>query len=54
MRMFKCPQCDGKSEYNLIQSFKTEQYNTPVKCNCENGKITWSHYCMINRKRKKV
>lgn len=49
MRMVKCPQCEGKGEYNLIQG----GIETPVKCNCDNGKITWSHYLTINRKKTK-
>ena len=49
MLMVKCPQCEGKGEYNLIQG----GIETPVKCNCDNGKITWSHYLTVNRKKNK-
>jgi hypothetical protein len=48
--MVKCPQCEGKREYNLIQ----DGILTPVKCTCDNGKISWSEYLTVNRKKRKV
>ena len=51
MKMVECPQCQGKGTYNLIQNWQGKEYITEVKCNCNNGKISWSEYCTIYRKR---
>jgi DnaJ-class molecular chaperone len=52
MKMVKCPQCDGKGEYIAIQKWQGIEFDVPVKCNCNNGKISWSEYCLLYRKRK--
>ena len=46
MKTVKCPQCNGNGEYNLQQ----QEFITPVKCSCDNGKITWSEHCAKYRK----
>lgn len=51
MREVKCPECFGEGTYILIQTFQGKDYETPVKCNCNNGKISWSEYCLRYRKR---
>jgi hypothetical protein len=50
-RMVKCPNCQGDGEYILIQNWEGKDYETPVKCECENGKISWSEFCVRYRKR---
>lgn len=37
----KCPQCNGKGEYEVIQKWEDEEISTPVKCTlCEGtGKV---------------
>lgn len=28
----KCPQCEGKGAYDLVQNWQGEEITTPVKC----------------------
>ena len=53
MKMVKCPSCNGNGSYMLTQNFWNRSYTTPVKCRCDNGKISWSEFCIFYRKRSK-
>lgn len=50
MRMVKCPMCRGTGEYVLIQRWEGKEFGTPVKCQCNNGKISWSEFCWKYRR----
>lgn len=52
MKMVKCPNCQGKGEYEVIQIWDEEDIISPVKCNCEGGKISWEEFCNVYRNNK--
>lgn len=49
MREVKCPNCNGTGEYISIQNWQGKELEIPVKCECNNGKISWSEYCILYR-----
>ena len=37
MKLVKCPQCNGKGEYNSIQKYQEIEFDVPVKCDYCDG-----------------
>jgi len=37
MKEVKCPVCNGKGEYNIIQDYQGLKFDVPVKCDYCNG-----------------
>lgn len=53
MKLVKCPECHGKGEYEVEEYFEGKLYLPVFTCSCcaGIGKISWSHFCTVFRKR---